>query len=386
MQKFAKNHIKTSKNRKFFEKIKEICMYTKNEKAIIWIDMFDFLTTKKKQEILDLFTEPKDIFEDFKGAFSMLQNIISKEQFDKMCYALDEQYLNNHIVSLDSQNIKIVTFLSDDYPEQFWNFEEKPIIFYCKGDLSLLKSICVAVVGTRKPTIYGKQVTEKLVKEIASSGVTIVSGLADGIDTIAHSSALAVGGKTIAVMGSGFNDIYPKRNFELEKQIEELGLVITEYAPNIGPATWHYPVRNRIIAGLSKAVLITEASLKSGTMHTRDYALEYGIDIFAVPGEITSFASSGTNNLIKSCQSAMVTCADDILNGLNVKNTYKPVTNNIQLSLEQQSVLNAIDGETHFDEIQLKTKIDTKMLLTLLTTMELSGIIKKMNGNYYCKN
>ena len=361
-------------------------MYSKNEKAIIWIDLFEFLTTKKQQEILDLFFEPRDVFVEFKSSFSKLQYLLSKEQFDKMCYALDEQYLENHIVGLDSQGVKVVTYCSDDYPQQFFNYQDKPIILYCKGDVSLLSSTCVAVVGTRKPTIYGKQVTEKLSKEIASNGVTIVSGLADGIDTIAHSSALAVGRKTIAVMGSGFNDIYPKRNFELEKEIEQNGLVITEYAPNIGPATWHYPIRNRIIAGLSKAVLITEASLKSGTMHTRDYALEYGIDIFAVPGEITSFASSGTNSLIKSCQCAMVTCADDILSVLNVKNQYKPAVTNIQYSLEEQAVLNVIDGETHFDEIQLKTKIDTKTLLTLLTTMELNGIIKKMNGNYYCKN
>ena len=361
-------------------------MYTKNEKAIIWIDMFDFLTTKKQQEILDSFSEPGDIFDEFSSNFSILQNIITKEQFDKMCYALDEQYLMSYIINLDSQKIKIITYMSENYPQQFLNYPENPLILYCRGDLSLLNSVCVAVVGTRKPTIYGKQVTEKLSKELAASGVTIVSGLAEGIDSIAHTSALAVGGKTIAVMGSGFNDIYPKRNFELEKQIEKTGLVISEYAPNVGPASWHYPVRNRIIAGLSKAVLITEASLKSGTMHTRDYALDYGIDIFAVPGEITSFASSGTNNIIKSCQSAMVTSAEDILKGLNVLNQYKPVVKNLQLSLEEQAIFNVIDGETHFDEIQLQTKIDTKTLLTLLTTMELNGIIKKMNGNYYCKN
>ena len=361
-------------------------MYSKNEKAIIWIDMFDFMSTKKQQEILDLFFEPRDIFDEFKNSFSKLENLLTKEQFNKMCYALDEQYLDSHILSLESQGIKVITYLSDDYPQRLANYPDKPIILYCKGDISLLNSICVAVVGTRKPTIYGKQVTEKLSKELASNGVTIVSGLADGVDSIAHNSALAVGGKTIAVMGGGFNQIYPKRNFELEKQIEQNGLVITEYAPNVNPASWHYPVRNRIIAGLSKAVLITEASLKSGTMHTRDYALDYGIDIFAVPGEITSFASSGTNNLIKSCQSAMVTCADDILDALNIKNHYTPVTNNIQYSLEEQAILNVIDGETHFDEIQQKTKIDTKTLLTLLTTMELNGIIKKMNGNYYCKN
>ena len=359
-------------------------MYSKNERAVIWIDLFDFLTTKKQQEILDLFSEPSAVFFEFEKSFDMLSSFLTKEQFDKMCYALNDDFLNTHILKLESQGIKVVTCFSDEYPEQFFNFDDKPILFYCKGDISLLKSLSIAVVGTRKPTIYGKLATEKLTKELAANGITIISGLAEGIDSVAHNSALAVGGKTIAVMGSGFENIYPKRNFELEKKIEENGLVITEYRPDVGPAHWHYPIRNRIIAGLSKGVLITEASLKSGTMHTRDYALEYGIDIYAVPGEITSFASSGTNQIIKTCQSAMVTCADDILKNFSVQ-TKKQAVQNVQLSIEQQVILNAIDGESHFDEIQIKTKIDTKTLLTLLTTMELSGIIKKLAGNYYCK-
>ena len=361
-------------------------LYTKNERAVIWIDIFDFLTTKKQEEILALFNEPKDVFELFEKSYSVLEKYITKEQFDKMCYALNSQFLDAHILELESQNVKVLTYVSDGYPEFFFNVDDKPLIFYYRGDITLLNSVCVGIVGTRKPTIYGKQVTEKFSKALASNGITIVSGLADGVDSVAHLGALDVDGKTIAVMGSGFNCIYPKRNYELEKQIEQTGLVITEYKPNIEPAQWHYPVRNRIIAGLSKAVIITEASLKSGTMHTKDYCLEYGIDIFAVPGEITSFSSSGANALIKNGQAEMALCPEDILSKLNMANEYKSVVKNLQLSFEEQIIYNAIDGETHFDEIQIKTKFDTKMLLTLLTTMELNGIIKRLAGNYYCKN
>ena len=121
-------------------------------------------------------------------------------------------------------------------------------------------------------------------------------------------------------------------------------------------------------------------------MHTKDYCLEYGIDIFAVPGEVTSFASSGANALIKNGQAEMALYPEDILDKLNVSNAYKPQVKNLQLSFEEQIIFNAIDGEMHFDEIQMKTKLDTKTLLTLLTTMELNGIIKKLAGNYYCKN
>ena len=361
-------------------------MYNKNEKAIIWLDMFDFLGTKKQEEILAIFDEPQDIFSGFASSYNVLQSLITKQQFDKMCYCLDEQYLNMHITNLQSQNIVVVTYLSDAYPKQFLNYLDKPLILYTKGDLSLLKSIGVGVVGSRKPTIYGKQVTEKFAKALAVSGITIVSGLADGVDSIAHSSALVVNGKTIAVMGGGFNHIYPSRNFQLEKEIEQKGLVITEYRPDVEPLTWHYPIRNRIIAGLSKAVLITEASIKSGSMYTKNYCADYGIDVYAIPGEITSFASSGTNAIIKNCQASVALSPDDILENLNMINKFKPVVKNLQLSFEEQAILNSIDGETHFDEIQLKTKIDTKTLLTLLTTMELNGIIKKLTGNYYCKN
>ena len=362
-------------------------MYSKQEKAIIWLDLFDFLTIKKKEEILSIFDDPSDVFKYFDKSYEKLKGIVTAEQFNKMVYALDEQFLNNEIVSLESKGIKVLTYLSPDYPEQFFNFPDKPLIMYYKGDISLLKTTCVGIVGTRKPTNYGRQVTEKFAKAIASAGVTIVSGLADGVDCIAHTGTLNVNGKTIAVMGSGFEHIYPARNFELEKKIEQNGLVITEYRPEVLPANYHYPVRNRIIAGLSRAVLITEASQKSGSMHTKNYCLDYGIDLYAVPGEITSFASSGTNAIIKSCQSAIALSPDDILQNLNILNTFKSAENNsVQLSFDEQNVLNTIDGETHFDEIQIATKIDTKTLLTLLTTMELKGLVKKLSGNHYCKN
>lgn len=359
-------------------------MYSLDEKAIIWLDLFDFLTYKKQISILESFNSPSDMFFEFPKSKEKLKDIITPEQFSKMEYALNEQYLQKYLIDLDNRGIKVLTYCSEEYPKQFLNFYEKPIIMYCKGDLSLLKSTCVGIVGTRKPTRYGKDVTEKFSKELASAGVTIVSGLADGVDMIAHQNCLDVGGKTIAVMGSGFDHIYPKTNFELERQIEKYGLVITEYRPDVTPATWHYPFRNRIIAGLSDAVVITEASNKSGALYTRDYCLEYNIDLYAIPGEITNFQSGGTNQIIKSCQASIALCPNDILENLHIENMNEKSKDNVQLSFEEQMVLNAINGDTHFDEILNLTKIDTKTLLTLLTEMELCGIIKR-NGNYYTK-
>src|SRR5574344_3037603 len=154
--------------------------YSSDERAIIWLDMFD-LVTKKQEEILAFFDRPSDIFTKFSQSFDKLKIVLSKENFDKMAYALDEQYLQRHITELDSQNIKVITYFSEDYPKQFLNFDDKPIILYCKGDLSLMKTKCVGIVGTRKPSMYGRTVTEKFSKALASSGITIVSGLASGI-------------------------------------------------------------------------------------------------------------------------------------------------------------------------------------------------------------
>ena len=335
--------------------------------------------------ILECFESPSDMFFNFKNSEQKFKSILTHEQFEKMLYAQDEQYLIKHIIDLESKNIKVVTFCSELYPEKLLNIDEKPIILYCKGDLSLLKTKSIGIVGTRKPTRYGKDVTERFAKSFAKSGLTIISGLADGVDMIAHQSALDVDGKTIAIMASGFDCIYPKTNYQLEKTIENCGLVITEYKPNVESLVWHFPFRNRIIAGLSDAVLITEASVKSGTLHTRDYCLEYGIDLYAIPGEITNFQAGGTNQILKVCQASLVTSPDDILENLNIKNNFEPVIANVQLSFEEQAILNTINGETHFDEILSLTKIDTKMLLTLLTEMELNGIIKKIPGNYYTK-
>lgn len=360
-------------------------MYSKSEKAIIWLDMFDFLTYKKQESILAIFDDPAQMLDSFASSYGILQDVLTKQQHAQMVYALNEQYLNSYILNLDSKNIKVLTYVSDKYPQQFLNYEDKPFILYYKGDISLLKTKCVAVVGSRKPTNYGKSVTEKFARAIATSGVTVVSGLADGVDSIAHRTTLDCGGKTIAVMGSGFNNIYPKTNYNLEQQIEQTGLVITEYKPTELPAPWHYPLRNRIIAGLSNAVLITEASAKSGSLYTKEYCLEYGVDLYAIPGEITNYSSSGCNMIIKAGQASLAITADDILDQINVTNKYNPVVRNFQLSFDEQNILSAIKGETHFDEIQLATKLDTKTLITLLTTMELSGIIKKLAGNFYCK-
>ena len=358
--------------------------YTKSEKIVIWLDLFEFLTLERKNMILACYDEPEQVFDAFKKDYNKFSKFLSVEQFNQMVDSLDEKVIDNEILNYDVQKIKVITYLSKDYPQDFLNFKHYPLALYCKGDTSLLNDVSVAVVGTRKITKYGKFATEKISTGLAQNGITIISGMASGVDTIAHKSALDNGAKTIAVIGGGFNNIFPKNNFELFEKICQNGLVISEYRPDALPLAHHFPIRNRIIAMLAKAVVMTEAGLKSGALYTINYGIEYGKEIFAVPGNIDNFGSQGCNQVLKNCQAGLITCADDVLKALNIQNKQERKVETIQVSMEEQIVLDAIgNDELSFDELEQKTKLDTKTLVRLLTTLEISGIIKKSAGNFY---
>jgi DNA processing protein len=200
---------------------------------------------------------------------------------------------------IKSKDIKILTLYDEDYPKALKDVYDPPVVLYYRGTLLPEDENSFGVVGTRKITGYGEMITEKLTGDLVRLGFTIVSGLARGVDTIAHKTALSEGGRTIAVLGSGLNSIYPQQNISLAKQIEQNGAVVSEFPPDYPPMAENFPQRNRIISGLSKAILIPEAAEKSGSLITARLALEQGREVFAVPGPITSFQSKGTANLIK---------------------------------------------------------------------------------------
>ena len=360
--------------------------YSLDEKMIIWLDMFDFLTIEKRHHILSCYETPQEVFSCFKQDYQLFSKLITLQQFETMCSALSIDIIDNHILNLENKNIKILTYLTNGYPHQFTNFYHYPLVLYCKGDVSLIGTTAIAIVGTRKASKYGVFVTEKLTKELVQNNITIISGMASGIDTVAHYTALKNGGKTVAVLGSGFDEIYPKANYQLYEQIASQGLVVTEYLPSMPALAHNFPVRNRIIAMLSNGVLMTEAGIKSGAHYTVDYGIEYGKEIFAVPGNIDSYSSQGCNLLLKRYNTSLVTCADDILNVLGIDNKSQKVSKSVQLSLEEQTILNVLgNDELFFDEIVSQTKFDTKTCVRLLTTLELAGIIKKSAGNFYSR-
>lgn len=211
--------------------------------------------------------------------------------------------------------IEEISIESKEYPEQLREIYDAPLKLYILGNKEILKKPGIAIVGSRKATEYGKKVALQFSKDLSKSGINIISGLALGIDTCAHLGTLYPDniGKTIAVLGSGLDEIYPKQNIELAKQIINCGgCIISEYPLGTKPEKLHFPQRNRIISGLSKGILIIEASEKSGSLITADFALEQGREVFAVPGNISSPTSVGTNNLIKQ-GAKLVTSYEDIL-------------------------------------------------------------------------
>lgn len=292
------------------------------------------------------------------------------------------------MIDRETKNTIITISASDKrYPETLRAIHNPPKELYCLGDVSLLTSVCIAVVGTRTPSQYGMQAAKMFAKGLANEGLTVVSGLARGIDSAAHSATLDADGKTIAVLAGGFNKIYPAENKGLAQKIAERGLLISEYPPDMTAAVYNFPVRNRIISGLSKGVLIIEAGERSGTLNTASHALNQGRELFVIPGNIFSKTSKGTNNLLKEAQGAIVTDTADILAVLGM--TQKSAgPRREKLSEDEKKVLALIDerGEVHFDEIAEKFENETGTALVLLSTMELKGLISKTDGNFFVEN
>ncbi len=354
-------------------------------KNIIWLDMFPFLTYAKRVKLLSIFSINKDIASAIETA--NLDGILTEQEKLKMVAMSAPDKFDAYLLKMQNNNILPITIHDARYPAILKDIKDPPLCLYCRGNLQLLNTPCVAVVGTRKLTDYGVVVTKQYVENLCKADFTIVSGLAAGVDSIAHRTALENEGKTIAVLAGGLNHIYPASNYNLAKTISENNLILSELAPEINPQAYQFPLRNRIIAGLSKAVLITEAGAKSGALHTKEYALDYGRDIFAVPGKITSETSAGTNQIIFDYPTSITLNPDDMLSRLGVDNKKIQKTAGVQLDFNQQLVLNYIHAEKKtFQQICEYTKIPASELNGMLLQMELEGIITKLANNSYIKS
>ena len=300
---------------------------------------------------------------------------------DASAYFSDLSGADKLISRMEKEGISVVTAADKEYPECLNELYDPPPALYYKGDLSLLKTPCVTIVGPRRATRYGIEAAQYFAKGLAKRGVTIVSGLATGVDTAAHKAALECNGKTISVAACGLDTVYPAENTELADKIARLGLIVTEYPPGTPPLAFRFPERNRIMAAISKGVLITEAAKKSGALITADCAVEMGRELWVTPGSIFSRMSEGSNELLKEC-GRVVTRIGDILEDAGWEDDGE---NNTQLSNEQSRVVEVIEHEekAHYSLIAKKTGMDVSEIAKILMKLELDGVVSKLPGNYY---
>lgn len=288
---------------------------------------------------------------------------------------------------LQKEKISLTTILDDGYPKLLREISDPPFLIYSKGDLGVAGLSCFAVVGTRTLSDYGKMVTPQLTSDVARAGFAIVSGLAEGIDTLAHRACLEQGQKTIAVLGSGIDErsLFPQRNLALARKIiENGGVLISEYAPGTHGSRFTFPQRNRIISGLSKGVLIIEADMISGALITARSALEQNRDVFAVPGNIFSKTSQGTNEIIKNGAKA-VTCSADILSdyGIEIEKIEKRII--AANEIEEKILTFLTTSPVTANEIIRQTGIEPSTINATLMVMELEKKIKNLGDNRFVK-
>lgn len=283
---------------------------------------------------------------------------------------------------LAAEGISIVTAEDESYPHLLRQAPGYPKAVFVRGELTNYET-AVAIIGSRQATLEGKNMAMELASELADAGVVIVSGAARGIDTAAHWGCIESGGRTVAVLGCGLDVVYPPENRKLFGEILERGCIISEYPPGTAPLAYHFPARNRVVAGMCMGVVVVEAGIKSGALITADFALDYGRDVFAVPGHNRSAMSRGANKLIKQ-GAYLVETAEDILGALGIEQKRRPQSDSVT-ELEKE-FLEAIGWEAkRFDEVVQIIDGSISSASTLLLSLELSGFIKRDLAGFYLR-
>ncbi|HPD33547.1 MAG TPA: DNA-processing protein DprA [Candidatus Kapabacteria bacterium] len=337
------------------------------------IDRYDSLSKFLDNTALNSFINDANLFD-------------SLEQNEKI-----KDVIPKFIEKCQKLNIQMITYWDNQYPELLRNISSPPILLYIKGNLDLENKKCIAVVGTRRHTTYGKLTAERFVSYFAERDVAIVSGLAYGIDTIAHKATLERKGKTIAVVASGLDKIGPQLAKDLSnKIIDEGGAIISEYLPGTSAKPGYFPQRNRIISGLCSATLVIESGIKGGSLITAQYALEEGREVFAVPGNITSEKSQGTNFLIKNNSAIPALSPEQMFKDLGWDKFIFKENGENSLKFDndlEQKIFDALSFDPiQIDELSDKLNMEMSQLLVSLLNLEFKGYIKELAGKNYIRN
>ena len=358
--------------------------------ALVSLNMVGEIGSIRLEKLLDYFGKPENIFSASPGKLMAISGI--SENIANRISAFKEKDLAKELLSAQKLNLRIITLEDADYPENLKDIPSPPIVLYVKGSLEGEDKLAVGIVGSRRASFYGLSSSERFSASLAGCGLTIVSGMARGIDTAAHLGALKAGGRTIAVIGSGFRNIYPQENMELADRIARSGAVISEFPLDTKPLKENFPRRNRVISGLSLGVLVVEAARNSGALITADFALEQGRDVFALPGKVDSDNSFGTNELIKQ-GAKLVSSKEDILEEILVpcRNRMEragPEIINFEPGLgdEENAVYNLIEGgSAQLDELVEKTHLKVDALSGILLKLQMRKLVREFPGKQFAR-
>ncbi|MCL5997728.1 MAG: DNA-processing protein DprA [Chloroflexi bacterium] len=287
--------------------------------------------------------------------------------------------------SLTERDIQVITWDDADYPKLLKEINDPPPVLYVRGHLTSADAWAIGLVGTRRATVYGREVAETLATELARNGITIVSGMARGIDAYAHQAALQAGGRTIAVLGCGVDIVYPPEHRKLAQQIVEHGALVSDYPPGTQPDSQNFPPRNRIISGMSMGVVVIEADERSGALITSEFAAEQGREVFAVPGNIFNRSSKGTNQLIQK-GAKLVTNVNDVLEELNLSMvaSHKEAQEVAPENDVERLLMSHLSHEpTPTDDLVNALKLPTEIITSTLALMELKGMVRQATGTSY---
>jgi DNA processing protein len=338
------------------------------------------------------FENVESIFKTRKSELEKIEGIgLIRARAIKSFY--DFQKVEKEIAFIEKYNIQALFLTDKNYPQRLLHCYDPPTLLYYKGTVDLNSPKTIAIIGTRSNSDYGKQLTERLIREISELNVVIASGLAFGIDAIAHRAALKNKLPTIGVLAHGLNKIYPSEHSALAKEMIQNGGLLTEFRNNIKPDKHNFPIRNRIVAGMTDATIVIETGIKGGSMITAGFANEYNRDVFAFPGKITDIKSAGCNYLIKSNKAVLLTDAQQLIDymGWSVRAKSTPASQKelfIQLTEDEKEIVDILkeNETTHIDELNIKSGIANSATATAILSLELKGIVRSLPGKLFALN
>ncbi len=355
---------------------------------MVALNMIEDLGSVRTRSLLEHFGSLKYIFEATEKEFKRVNGIGSKIA-ENIVHSIKSIDAKKELELAEKRGVRVITFLDEDYPERLKNVYDPPMVLYVKGEILEQDALAIAIVGSRNASFYGMQSAERLGFELASRGITVVSGLARGIDSSAHKGALKAKGRTLAILGSGILNMYPEEHFILADEISKQGAVVSEFPMATIPDRGNFPKRNRIISGLSLGVVVVEAAEKSGALITSDIAMEQGREVFAVPGKIDSMTSKGTNRLIKQ-GAKLAECCDDILEELHLQITAglkaKKDSLSCALDKEESLVYNLLSSEPqHIDELSEAARLGVTRISGILLNLEMRRLTRQLPGKNFVK-